>query len=67
MHTGGCVHVYVCLCVLEWQRTFFLMWQKPKTTKIAQVLVSAEIVAPVVVPSYFGMLCSFLKNVSYFS
>ena len=26
MRTGGCVHVYACLCVLQWQRIFFFFW-----------------------------------------
>lgn len=69
MGTDGCVHVYMCFCVLEWQSIFFffLMWQKPKTTKITEILVSVGIVVSVVVPSYLGILCGFLKNVNYFS
>lgn len=63
------VFTYMCasVCLTGGVFFFFLMWQKPKTTKITQMLVSVGIVVSVVVPSYLGMLCSFLKNVNYFS
>lgn len=62
-----CSPICVLMCAQVADNFFFLMWQKPKTTKITQMPVSAGIVASVVVPSNLGMLCSFLKNVNYFS